>query len=220
MVLSFFRRGEPPLEQIERQIVEMLGDARHSFDLAMTSLLATDEGPVDAEVYRTDQRINDAERQIRRELVVHSAVQGTQNLATVLAHLLLIKKIERIGDQAKNIMDLRSEGVALSGAADADDLRQARNDVSDAYADLLRIIGNNEHERVEDYRTRVDELVADYEQALRDLIHSDQPASEAVPRALLYRYLKRIAANLAGIASTLTDPLDQIDYRDGDDTED
>ncbi|MCP5029271.1 MAG: phosphate uptake regulator PhoU [Actinomycetia bacterium] len=220
MVLSFFRKGEPPLEQIERQIIEMLGDARHSFDLAMTSLLTTDEGSPDGEVYRTDQRINDAERQIRRELVVHSAVQGTQDLATVLAHLLLIKKIERIGDQAKNIMDLRSEGVAFSSGPDVDVLRKARNDVSDAYADLLRVISNNEHDRINDYRTQVDELVASYEQALRDLIHSDQPASEAVPRALLYRYLKRIAANLSGIASTLTDPLDQIDYRDGDDDED
>jgi phosphate uptake regulator len=220
MVLSFFRKGEPPLEQIERQIIEMLGDARHSFDLAMTSLLANDASGVDEEVYRTDQRINDAERQIRRELVVHSTVQGTADLATVLAHLLLIKKIERIGDQAKNIMDLRTEGVAFSDASDVDALRQARNDVSDAYADLLRIISNSEHDRIGDFRTRVDELVAAYEQALRDLIHSEQPASQAVPRALLYRYLKRIAANLSGIASTLIDPLDQIDYRDGDDTED
>ena len=41
MVLEFFRRGsESHLEQIESQIGSMLADARHSFDLAASSLLA------------------------------------------------------------------------------------------------------------------------------------------------------------------------------------
>ena len=34
----------------------------------------------------------------------------------------------------------------------------------------------------------------------------------AVPRALLYRYFKRITANLSGVVSAVVSPVDQIDY--------
>ena len=40
MVLEFFRRGsESQLEQVESKIGQMLGDARHSFDLAANDLV-------------------------------------------------------------------------------------------------------------------------------------------------------------------------------------
>jgi hypothetical protein len=38
-------------------------------------------------------------------------------------------------------------------------------------------------------------------------MHSDRPGREVVPRAILYRYWKRIVANLAGIVGSVTEPL-------------
>jgi hypothetical protein len=38
--------------------------------------------------------------------------------------------------------------------------------------------------------------------------------SWAVPRAILYRYWKRIVANLAGIVTSAIEPLQNIDYLD------
>ena len=45
-------------------------------------------------------------------------------------------------------------------------------------------------------------------------MHSDQPGSWAVPRAILYRYWKRIVANLAGIVTAAIEPIQNIDYLD------
>ena len=43
---------------------------------------------------------------------------------------------------------------------------------------------------------------------------SDLPGREVVPRAIYYRYLKRIVANLRGVVGVAIDPLPFIDYLD------
>jgi hypothetical protein len=40
------------------------------------------------------------------------------------------------------------------------------------------------------------------------------PSSESVPRALYYRYLKRITAHLMNMMTSLVAPLDRLDYYD------
>jgi hypothetical protein len=80
MVLSFFRRGESGLEHIEHQIVAMLGDARHSFDLACSAVLGgADPGAVSDDVVATDERINHAEQSaaLRARRTSRSAAPGT-----------------------------------------------------------------------------------------------------------------------------------------------
>jgi hypothetical protein len=42
-------------------------------------------------------------------------------------------------------------------------------------------------------------------------MHSDEPARHAVPRAMLFRYCKRIVANISGVVTTLSRPLDRRD---------
>ena len=49
---------------------------------------------------------------------------------------------------------------------------------------------------------------------VREYMQSERPGSWAVPRAILYRYWKRIVANLAGIVTAAIEPLQSIDYLD------
>jgi len=89
----------------------MLADARHSYNLATLALLTdADPAAVADDIRDTDQRINLAEQELRSELVVHVSVHGTADIGSVLGFTLLLKKIERIGDQAKNILDLQRMG--------------------------------------------------------------------------------------------------------------
>ena len=77
MVMSFFSKRESGLDHIVAQAVGMLGNARHSFDLATLALLTnTDTAAVEADIRETDERINNMEQQLRAELVVHVTVQG------------------------------------------------------------------------------------------------------------------------------------------------
>lgn len=216
MVFAFFRKTDHSMAQIATRAVGMLNDSRHSFDLASLALLggASIESVAD-DVRETDHRINQAEQDIRSELVVHVSVQGTADIGLVMGYTLLIKKIERIGDQAKNILDLAEEGVRMEAGSDSDELMEGRATVSALFGEASELLAAPDPERVEDYAERVQTMTQGLQDKINDLTHSERPGSYAVPRAIYYRYLKRIAANLLGVVSTASEPLPTIDYLDG-----
>ena len=220
MVMSFFRRGEAPIELIGHRTVSMLGDARHSFDLAATALLGgADPAMVGPDIYSTDDRINKAEQEIRGKLVVHAAAQGTDDIALVLSYTLLIKKIERIGDQVKNMFDMTEEGVSFAGAPDVAELDGYRRTISAMISETAELLAEPDDEAAAEFRARTDTLRRDLETKIREFMHSNEPGHYAVPRAILYRYWKRIVANLGGVITSATEPFQKQDYFDDGETD-
>lgn len=218
MVLAFFKRDTTPgLDQIVSKSVQMLSDARHSFDLATLALLTeTDAEVVSADIRETDQRINQAEQDLRSDLVVHVSVQGTADIGSVLGFTLLLKKIERIGDQAKNILDLAEGGVSLSRNENIDTLLDERQAVSSLFADASQLLGDPDVDAaaIEDFAAKADALTDVHKLMMDSFLVSDLPGREVVPLAIYYRYLKRIVANLLGIVRTASEPIPLVDYLD------
>lgn len=206
---------------IASRAVGMLHDARHSFDLATLALLGgATVASVEEDVRATDQRINQMEQDLRSELVVHVSVQGGSDIGLVMGYTLLIKKIERIGDQAKNILDLAEEVGQIAETGVDDDLMSERRVVSSLFADAAGLLAEpNDEVRVTDFIDRTGQIGADYQSRINDLMHSDLPGHVVVPQAVYYRYLKRIVANLRGVVSTASEPLPHIDYLDDGQTD-
>ena len=220
MVLSFFKKNENGLELIAHRTISMLGDARHSFDLVSAAVLSgADTASVGEDIRNTDERINKAEQTLRGELVTHVAVHGSTDIGSVLSYTLLIKKIERIGDQAKNILDLAEEGVSLVGEDDINDLLEVRRAISAMFAEAADLMAEATSEQAQDFYQRATKLRHAIENKIRDYMHSDQPGHYAVPRAVLYRYWKRIVANLAGVVTGVSEPLQTQGYTDDGQTD-
>jgi phosphate uptake regulator len=131
-----------------------------------------------------------------------------------LGYTLLIKKIERIGDQAKNILDLAEEGVSFVGAQDIDELNGRRQEISEMFGETVELLSEGDAERIESFHASGERIRHELEAKVREYMHSDERGSHAVPRAILYRYWKRIVANLTGILTTATEPLQNLDYLD------
>ncbi|MEZ5341011.1 MAG: PhoU domain-containing protein [Acidimicrobiales bacterium] len=219
MVFDIFRRGDPGIDSILRQVIEMLNDARHSFDLATDALLSgVEPAAVANDIRETDHRINQAEQALRSALVVHVSVKGGGDIGTVLGYILLIKKIERIGDQAKNILDLAEEGVSFAGASDLAELIALRRSVSDLFGRVGHLLAAPVTSEADDSWADIDVLRQACEKKVREYLHSDRPGTEVVPRAIFYRYLKRIVANLGGVTDA-TEPLTKQDYRNDGQTD-
>lgn len=217
MVMAFFRRGdgETGLEQVTARTVSMISDARHSFDLASTALLSGANVEIVADdVRQTDDRINNAEQELRGKLVVHVSVQGAGDIGEVLGLTLLIKKIERIGDQTKNILYLAEDGADLSQAADIDTLVGYRRTISEMLGKAADVIAAGDEDGAAELRDQSNALQVELQDHIRELMHSDEPGREVVPRAILYRYWKRIVANIAGVVTTATEPLQHQGYED------
>ncbi|MBU1227657.1 MAG: hypothetical protein KJ698_10685 [Actinobacteria bacterium] len=219
MVFEFFKGGsDQTLEEIESTIVEMLLTNRHTFDLAINSVIGgTDPASVGEEIRRSDRSVNKAERRIRKELVVHISVRGHQaDLPRVLVAMSVIKDAERIGDYAKNIWDLGHAGVDLSAADDLDALKAIRDRTSGMLADCARIYGERDSDAVHALVPVLDGWLDEYDQCLVDQMNSSRPARDAVPRALLCRYIKRITAHTINVVTSLVLPVHRLDYYDED----
>lgn len=217
MVLAFFKgsSNEGDFEHIVTRSIAMLADARHSFDLATMALLTkADPGTVAADIRSTDQRINEAEQELRSELIVHVSVKGGADIGSVLGFTLLLKKIERIGDQAKNILELSENGVSLAGTAETEMLLGERQLLSNLFAEAGDLLADAEPDQtaLDDYARRVDELTSSYQNEIDGFMTSDRPGREVVPLAIYFRYLRRIAANLLGVVRTSSEPLPHVDY--------
>ena len=135
MVAKFFQGGrgdEEPLGHVETTVQQMLGDDRHSFDLAISALLSgASPEAVGPDLFQTDQRVNEAEQRIRRELIVHASARSAMSAPATLVYMSVVKDVERIGDYAKNIFDLAAEGIDLSSADDREELYAIAKRVSE-----------------------------------------------------------------------------------------
>lgn len=219
MVLAFFKRGsgDGNFDHIVSKSLTMLGDARHSFDLATLALLTeTDSNTVADDIRDTDNRINQAEQELRSELVVHVSVQGTADIGSVLGFTLLLKKIERIGDQAKNILDLAENGVSLAANENVSELLAEQQTVSSLFSEAAELLRDPDasEDTVEEYTTRAHVISSAHQARIDDFMTSERPGHEVVPLAIYYRYLRRIVANLIGIVRTSSEPLPHVDYLD------
>ena len=217
MVMSFFRSDEGGISQIESQVQRMIADARHTFDLAMNAVTGGAVETVADEVRRTDRQINLTEIEIRRELLVHISVHGTADAGEMLVFMNMIKDLERIGDYNKNIFDLALEGVSFSGAEDLEQILGFRDELSSRIALMGEILDTRDEDRARAYIERGDQLRREFDGLVNELVHATAPALIAVPRALLYRFLKRVAAHCANVVTAVVMPVDRLDYFDEDD---
>ncbi|MDP6759569.1 MAG: PhoU domain-containing protein [Acidimicrobiales bacterium] len=217
MVMSFFRRPEEGgLSQIDAQVQRMINDARHTFDLAMNALTGGPVATIADEVRRTDRQINVTEMEIRRELVVHASVHGGVDTPEVLVFMNMIKDLERIGDYNKNIFDLADDGVSMAEAPDLDQVLGYRDEISSRIALMGELLTTRDEDRARAYIARGDEMRRDFDARIIELLHSTETAMVAVPRALLYRFLKRVTAHSLNVVSAIVMPVDRLGYFDED----
>ena len=215
MVMSFFRRPEESgLENIESQVQRMVNDARHTFDLALSAVTGGAVETVADEIRETDRQINATEVEIRRALLVHASVHGGIDTPEVLAFMNMIKDLERIGDYNKNIFDLAEEGVSFTESPELDSILSLRDEVSSRISLMGEILSMRDEERARTYIERGDEMRKDFDRRVNELLHSTEEAVTAVPRALLFRFLKRVSAHSSNVVSAVVMPVDQLDHYD------
>jgi len=216
MVFRFFRgSGEDQLGHIQSTLLDMLANDRHSFDIATSSLLdGADVNVVGPDLATTDRQVNEAERSIRRELVVHASVRGTSQVPAILTYMSVVKDVERIGDYAKNIYDIAAQGADLSHASDRDELVGYRNRISAMITEAARAFADESIEESNRLISEGDALQDRFDAKVAELVRSNEPGHEAVPRALIYRYYKRIVGHLMNLLSAVVMPLDRLDYYD------
>lgn len=215
---GLFSRGDGrPLDAIEHTLGVMFTHVTTCLHLAARALFGDQPvADVAADLRGTDRQVNLLEQEVRRALLVHVAVAGAADGPAMLTYMSLVKDIERIGDYAKNLLELAELGVDLSRGEDADELRRD-------FADVVELVPRAATAFAERDEAMSQELLADVE-SLRErcnarvaaAVTSDEPGHQAVPRALYHRYLKRVVAHTGNVLTGVVMPLDLLDFFDED----
>ena len=200
------------LTEIHQHFLEMLVDGRHAFDAAANALLGgTDPEVIREDLFRTDQRINRTEQQIRREIVVHGSIFGSATFPALLVMMSLVKDAERIGDYAKNIYDLAAAEVVL-GPEDKKALISLKDRVSKL---LIRAHGLFDQHDAQGARPFLDEVKRSEDEcdaAVSKLL--EVSGRNKAGEVLAYRYIKRVTSHIGNVVTSLVVPLDKLDYFD------
>ncbi len=213
-MFSIFKESGSTLKGVEQRLDEMLADCIRMYSLATRAVLGeVESASVSEELWSLDKGVNRAERSIRRDLLVHVSVTGANmEQGLVLAYMTVAKDIERIGDYCKNIWDLTDHGVDLSGHEDSEMLRRHADEVAAFLEEGTRVFSKQDDQGAHVLIPKLEMAAAIHDELVFGYIESGEAGSVLVPRALYFRFLKRIAGHLENILSALVMPLDRIDY--------
>ncbi len=218
MPFGFLRSdGSERLERIEATLQRMFTDDRHSFDIAMSALVGgASPGTVGDDLRGTDHRVNEAEREIRRELVVHAGVYGGIETPTILVYMSIVKDVERIGDYAKNLFDIASDGVVLDAGELMNEVIALRSSISEMISEVAETFAQRDVPRSRTLLEQGDAMLDDFDHRVSELVTGRISGDYDVAYALTYRYFKRIVAHLMNVLSAVVMPVDRLDYFDED----
>ena len=110
------------LDSIDAKLSEMLTNSMHAYDITMNCLLGdTNLETVRDDLYNTDKAINELHREVRREMIIHSAVNSRNlDIPLLLSYMTMSKDIERIGDYCKNLFEIAETGNSFAKGDDLD----------------------------------------------------------------------------------------------------
>ena len=216
-MFSVFRDADQ-LENVEHQLIEMLDSCQEAFRLATSAAFGEEDVAEAGTLLKSlDKEINKTERAIRRELLVHGTVRGAEvDQGLMLTYMSLAKDIERIGDKCKDIWELGEMGANLSIGEDADELQRHRAHVAELISETLEVFSHEDAEKVHEMIPRIKADEDHYDSHVAQFVMSDTSARMAAPRALFYRYIKRLSAHLSNILSSVVMPVDRLDFYNAD----
>jgi len=166
----------------------------------------------------TDRKINKYEREVRRNVLTHLTVAGTQNLVPGLVLVSIVIDVERIGDYTKNIADLASRHPRkLEGGKFETELVRIETAIDAHFPVVIEALRIQAKEKARQIMEMEEELSRSSEQIVIEMLNESDPelsTSDSVAIAMYARYLKRINAHLTNIASSIVNPFPRIGFRE------
>jgi phosphate uptake regulator len=188
---------------------KMMKEGERMFTASCDSLVSGE--PPELDLARSDRDINASDRLVRRMIFQHLMLNPRQDLPASLGLITVIHDMERIGDYAKSLLELRGAGMVFQeGSADTEGFCSLREMISPLFAKTCTALVDSDAEMAR-------EVMAVHEQVKIRVDVLTDSASEAIQKGqmtplfpLAVRFLRRVSAHLSNVASSVVNPLDQI----------
>lgn len=206
-----------PLNAAGEQFAEMLSLVEGMILQASAAYWGTHLTPEElGDLYRTDIKVNQLQRGVRKELIVHLSSGVPADAPYGLLLMSLVKDAERLGDYAKNLAELHDH--CSRGAGDLprgelrDELRRIADFVEGLAHEASTVYQNDDQTRAAELAKQGKQISKRCDQLISSVAASNLDAGIAVDMALATRYYKRISGHLLNLLSSVIMPLHKLDY--------
>lgn len=216
-LLSLFRSNDA-LAAMGEDFTRMLAVAHDVTVRSGKMFFGEDEGDQRAEISKRDIEINQLERGIRKQVISHLTLSSTaSDVPYCLLLMSIVKDVERVGDYAKNLTEVRHEGGgAVPDDALGRELREIRTLVEATFDEVSRVFSSSDSAAAAALITRGRSVNRRCDQLISGIATSEYNAATATSMVLGARYYKRIGSHLLNVLSGVVMPLHKLDYYDED----
>ncbi len=197
---------------------KMLNSTYQMFSESVKSLRRSDSGKIGMDIYAKDRMVNKYQREVRRKVLKHLAITGGSNLIPSLILTNIVIDIERIGDYTKNIMDLAvAHPKKLKCGIYEDDVKKIEQGVASIFEQIVPALEASDKKAARQLIESDWWMIKRCDEIVTGLIKAEDQtltAADAVSTALYARYLKRIAAHLLNVTSSVVNPYERIGFRE------
>ena len=215
-LFSVFQR-DTLMDRSYRRSFLMLDITREMFLSARNSLRQTATNHLEINIYDKDIEVNRYEREVRRNVFNHLAISGPETLPSGLVLVSIIVDIERIGDYAKNMVELAMNHPAkLETGVFESDLQRVESAVEDNFARTKECFEKADAETARELLKEYEWVSRLCDRRLFALVRQEDksiPSGDAVSLAMYFRWLKRINSHLRNVTTSVVNPFDRIGFR-------
>ena len=204
-------------EQALGECHEMLEIVRQMFNESISSLRNSDTAEIPIDIYATDKKINEFERDVRRKVMTHLAISGREDIGSGLILVSVVIDIERMGDYTKNIYDLALQHPRkLDAGSFEDSLSNMENSTKEF---LNKAIDAFKEQNIDSARELMVQYKTEISSKSNEIVNSlvsgkdkEFTSDQAAALCLYARYLKRMAAHSRNLVSSIVNPFERIGY--------
>jgi phosphate uptake regulator len=184
---------------------------------ARIDLRQREDSEIDLSMKEKDKEVNKYEREVRRMVFNHLAVQGTADLPSALALISIIIDIERLGDYAKNMLELAYDHPGkLQGGKFEEELARIEMAVEDNFIQTKKCFEEGKADfalELLDKYAWVNDLCDEIVKAVVQEKDPNIRSGDAAALILYVRWLKRINSHLRNITTSVSNPFDRIGFQ-------
>ena len=217
-LLQIFRKPNS-MSEMASLFTEMLETA-HKMNVTAGRVLFDNDVPQEDidQIYRSDVRVNKAERKLRKMVITHMAV-GPE--PTTIPHTLLlmslVKDVERLGDYAKNLTELREFfDDPFPTSLEGTELQLVRKVTDDAFDAVRAVLDGADQDAAMDRIRQLKDAGRRCDAVIPAIARSGASTTEAVVLTAGSRHYKRIGGHLLNLFTSVVMPLHKVDYFDED----
>ena len=195
-----------------KEVVNMLTLAQHMFIDAISVIV--DQKSVREDIYERDRELNEKQIDVRKKMLEHLALNPGKDLVASLVLIIIVTDIERIGDYAKNLMELAHLYSKPLRGKYIDFIQEGKEKTLKMFEDTIQAYIKCEPDVAKGIMEEQATFATECQEMLEKMIQDgDITVKEGIIYALLIRYLKRVGAHLKNIASSIVNPFHRLGYK-------